>query len=72
MKEQSTTQTQKPTHQVYIVNGEGRKATWTRVGVCWPHKDAKGFSVSTDAIPLPVRFVIREIAERDMEEGAAA
>ena len=33
----------KPTHDLCIVSGEGKTAVWTRVAALWPTKD-EGFS----------------------------
>jgi len=32
---------QKP-YAVYVVEGEGEKAYWTKVGAAWAHEDGKG------------------------------
>ena len=34
----------KPTHELCIVSGEGKAAVWTRVAGLWPTKDGEGFS----------------------------
>jgi hypothetical protein len=34
----------KPTHELHIVSGEGKAAVWTRVAGLWPTKDGEGFS----------------------------
>ncbi len=59
----------KPTHRIFIVTGEGKKAKWTEFGAAWPHRDGSGFSISCTAIPLQGRIVMREITERDAREG---
>jgi len=61
----------KPSHRLYRVIGEGRKATWTVIGAAWPNKDGLGFSLQCDAIPLQGRLVLREITERDEQDEAA-
>ena len=57
--------TNRPTHAIWQVNGEGDKARWTRVGAAWMHKDLKGANLKFDAIPLTGRTVVREITEQD-------
>lgn len=68
---QSPTTGRKPTHRLYRVIGEGKKATWTPIGAAWQNKDGQGFSISCDAVPLHGRIVMRTITERDAVEGGA-
>lgn len=63
-----TTTTSKPTHRIYIVVGEGKKATWTEIAAAWPHSDGKGYGISASAIPLQGRIVMREIKERPVAD----
>ena len=67
-----TTQSQatgaKPTHRIFLVIGEGKKAKWTEFGAAWPHRDGSGFSITCTAIPLHGRIVMREVTER-AEQG---
>lgn len=68
-------ETNRPTHAIWQVNGEGDKARWTRVGAAWMHKDLKGANLKFDAFPMSGRVVIREITEQDQtgdEFNAAA
>ncbi len=58
-------ETNRPTHAIWQVQGEGDKARWNRVGAAWMHKDLKGANLKFDAIPLSGRVVIREITEQD-------
>jgi hypothetical protein len=48
-----------PSHGVYVVEGEGEKAFWTKVGCAWAHNDASGFNVTLSALPVSGRLVIR-------------
>jgi hypothetical protein len=56
----STSSKSKPSHSVYIVDGDGEAAFWTRVGAVWPHEDGDGFSIVLTAIPLTGRLVVRK------------
>ncbi|MBB3938086.1 hypothetical protein [Aureimonas phyllosphaerae] len=56
-----------PTHGVFVVEGEGDNAFWTRIGAAWAHGDGKGFNISLSAVPLTGRLVLRERNEK--EEG---
>lgn len=64
MTKQSTTSTNRPTHRLYRVEGEGKSANWTEIGAAWPNKDGAGFSLTCDAVPLRGRIVMRKITER--------
>ncbi|AMY00717.1 hypothetical protein AB0V79_27065 [Mesorhizobium ciceri] len=55
-----TTTTKRPTHTVFVVEGEGDKTTWTEIGALWSHDDRKGFNLNLKALPLSGRLVIRE------------
>lgn len=47
-------------HAVYVVEGEGDSAFWTKIGAAWPHQDGKGFNIQLSCIPLNGRLVVRE------------
>lgn len=70
MTTESQTAGMKPTHRLYRVTGEGRKANWTPIGAAWPNKDGKGFSISCDAVPLQGRIVMRAIEPKAADQGA--
>ena len=57
--------TNRPTHAIWQVTGEGDKQRWNRVGAAWMHKDLKGANMKFDAMPLTGRIVVREITEQD-------
>jgi len=68
-----TSQNRRPSHTVYMVDGEGDDAIWTPIGALWAHEDGKGFNVSLKAIPVSGRIVIRERkAKTNAEESAGA
>jgi hypothetical protein len=48
-----------PTHEAFVIDGEGEKARWTRIGAAWPHQDGQGFNVSLTTIPISGRLIIR-------------
>ena len=47
----------KPTHEAFVVNGEGEKARWTRIGVGFFKHE--GMTLLLDAVPMNARVVIR-------------
>ncbi len=57
----TTTESNKPTHAIWQVSGEGEKQRWNRVGAAWLHKDTKGARLIFDSFPLSGRIVMREI-----------
>ena len=50
----------KPTHEAFVVTGEGENAFWSKVGGVWPHDNGKGFNVELIALSFGGRLVIRE------------
>jgi hypothetical protein len=56
----------RPTHVAYSVKDrpDGKKATWTPIGVAWTHGDGKGINVSLDCLPLDGRLSLRIIEEK--------
>ena len=60
-----TTQTKQPSHAVYHVDGEGKKAFWTKIGAAWAHDDGQGFNITLTCLPLEGRLVVRTIKADD-------
>jgi hypothetical protein len=59
----------RPTHAIYVIHGEGKKERWTRIGAAWQHKDKQGFSLSFEAYPAGTgRVVLRVPTEKDAAE----
>jgi hypothetical protein len=54
-----------PSHGVFVVEGEGEKAFWTRIGCAWTHNDGQGFNVTLSAVPLSGRIVLRTRTEKE-------
>lgn len=65
-----TTTSNRPSHVVSIVDGEGENATWTEIGALWPHKDGNGFNLNLIAVPVTGRLVIRIRKDKSEKEGA--
>jgi hypothetical protein len=52
---------QKPTHDAFAVSGDGRRATWTRIGAAWPNDDGKGYNiVIAPGLAVSGKIVLRE------------
>lgn len=56
----SRNQTSNRPHAVYVIEGEGDKAFWSRIGSAWPHEDHDGFNIVLNALPLNGRLVVRK------------
>jgi hypothetical protein len=71
MKKQ-TKEPNRPTHGVYVVQGDGENARWVKIGAAWLHKDNKGANLTLDALPMTGKVVVREFSEADSNatEGA--
>jgi hypothetical protein len=50
----------RPSHAVYVVDGEGENAFWTKIGAAWAHEDGEGFNLMLTAFPLSGRLVVRK------------
>jgi len=55
----------RPTHAVYVVEGEGDDARWTRVGAAWTHDDGNGLNISLN------RLVVRKATSKGTDEEEA-
>ena len=57
-------QPHQPTHKVYsVIKREGQDDFWLNLGLVFPHKDGKGFTIFTNAWPHDGKLVCREISE---------
>jgi hypothetical protein len=57
----------RPTHNAFMVEGEGKTAKWNEIGAMWPNKSGHGFTLILKAMPINGRVVI---LERDTKDGA--
>lgn len=64
-KDMSANNQNRPTHRLYTVQGDGEKARWTDIGVAWPTRDGKGFTLNLNALPLNGRVVMRTIEKKE-------
>jgi len=55
-----TKRSNRPTHAVFVVEGEGESAYWTKIGSAWQHEDGDGLNIQLVAVPLGGRIVIRK------------
>lgn len=48
----TTNQPNRPSHTLFMVDGEGEKAAWTEIGALWKHSKGDGFNLSLKALPF--------------------
>ena len=61
----SDTNSNRPSHRLFNVTVDVDNARWTDIGVAWPTKDGKGFTLALNAIPVNGRVVMRTNEEKD-------
>ena len=62
------TESNKPSHYAYVIEGEGENTFFTKVGAAWPTKKGTGLMVKLTATPVGGRLFI---GEADQEPKAA-
>lgn len=55
----------KTRYDVFVVdnwtdNDGSPQANWIRVGIAFPHKDARGYNIEIKALPINGKLVLRE------------
>jgi len=66
-------ESRQPTHRAYsVIKREGQDDYWLNLGLVFPHKDASGFNIMLQALPLDGKIVCREIKEGEDEETQPA
>jgi hypothetical protein len=64
-------QSKEPTHTVFsVVPREGKDDYWLNLGVVFPHKDGKGFTIFTNAWPHDGKLVCRVKTDKDDDDRA--
>jgi hypothetical protein len=48
-----------PEFLAWHVARKGESAYWNKVGAAWMHKDAKGYTLQLDSVPVGGRIVLR-------------
>lgn len=61
---QGTPASKAPSHIAYQVRDGKDKSYFTRIGVAWQHKDAKGFNLQLECVPLDGRVTLRVASEK--------
>lgn len=71
----TTTKPNRPSHTLFMVEGDKDDAVWTEIGALWAHQKGGGFNLSLKALPMvrDARLVIlprREKQQPKQEAGA--
>lgn len=61
----------RPSHELFVVEGEGDDAFFTKIGAAWPNKNGTGFNLKLSAMPLNGRIVMTEAKEAAAKPKAA-
>jgi hypothetical protein len=69
----TTNQPNRPSHTLFMVEGDKDDATWTEIGVLWSHAKGGGFNLSLKALPMAreARLVIlpRKARQQPQQEA---
>jgi hypothetical protein len=62
----------RPSHMLWMVEGEGDNTTWTELGALWAHSKGDGFNLSLKLIPYArdARLVILPRKDKKAEQEA--
>ena len=61
---------QKPTYEVFTVqDGAEGKASWTKIGAAWPHKDGKGFTIKGFTLEGGLKVHLRAVEAKADKGG---
>lgn len=62
----------KPSHEAFVVNGDGEGAQWLKVGAAWQHDDQKGFNVSlVPGVAVSGKIVLRSVINSKRKSAPA-
>jgi len=72
----TTSKPNRPSHEVFMVEGDKENADWTEIGVLWAHQKGGGFNLVLKALPMSrdARLVIlprREKKQQPKQEAGA-
>ena len=55
-----TREVRAPEFLAWHVTHKGEQSYWNKVGAAWMHKDARGYTLQLDSLPVGGRIVLRE------------
>ena len=56
-----------PDFLAWHVTQKGEKSYWNKVGAAWAHKDANGYTIQLEVVPINGRIVLRQPIEDPVE-----
>lgn len=62
-REARTREFRVPEFLAWHVTQKGDKSFWNKVGAAWMHKDANGYTLQLESLPVGGRIVLREPLE---------
>lgn len=57
--QERTREAQTPEYLAWHVTRNGEKSFWNKVGAAWMHRDAKGYTLQLESLPIGGRIVLR-------------
>lgn len=70
--EKKTTEEKKAPALIAYHVPDREKASWTRIGAAWDHKDGEGFTLRLDLVPVSSgRIILRAFDPKAEEEQSA-
>lgn len=70
----TNSQPNRPSHALFMVEGEKENAVWTEIGALWKHSKGDGFNLSLKAVPFSsdARLVILPRKAKTVSDTPAA
>lgn len=59
----ANTESKAPDFLAWHIAQKGEKSFWTKVGAAWKHKDALGYTIQLEVVPINGRIVLRQPIE---------
>ena len=69
--QERTREVRAPEFLAWHVTQRGEQSFWNKVGAAWMHRDAKGFTLQLDSLPVGGRIVLREPLNDDANDNTA-
>ena len=58
----------RPSHTVFMVEGEKDNATWTEIGALWAHAKGNGFNLNLKVVPFSKDARLVVLPRKDKEQ----
>jgi hypothetical protein len=70
-KPKANAEKKRPTHPVFVVEGDGPNSFWSKIGAGWQHEDGDGLMLVPSSIPLAGHMVVRKAKPPTEREAAS-